>query len=411
MLNPSDMAINVVGGVYREYCTRPSWSHTYGSAGRAAVAIGNLGTPVVLHSYMDEAAHAELAGEKAWLPSLEILPTFISQSVGFEYLHDLSVPRILDKPEVQHEAIPIRCEKLIRFGMLEGDAVVDADWAVYDPQNMGATTPFGANGSKARRLGLVLNLWEAQQMAQAPGQSPEDCARKIEMSECAEVVVIKLGPRGALVWFEGRGVVVPAFQTDNVWKIGSGDCFVAHFANSWMHEGLAPDEAARRASLATAYYCQHQAFPRQDLLTEFHPEEIRVSAEFAAGAKREIYLAGPFFDLSQVWMIEEARKNLREMGLTVFSPFHDIGLGGAGDVVQKDLEAIQRADLLFAVTDGLDSGTVYEIGYARALKKPVVVYSERESEEALKMMEGSDCVIRSNYTTAIYTALWEAAKL
>ena len=97
--------------------------------------------------------------------------------------------------------------------------------------------------------------------------------------------------------------------------------------------------------------------------------------------------------------------------MKVFSPYHDVGLGSADDVVGKDLEAIVDSDVVFAITDGLDAGTVYEIGYARALGKPVVVYSERQHPENLKMMEGSDCIMCTDYTTALYSTLWEALKL
>ncbi len=81
-------------------------------------------------------------------------------------------------------------------------------------------------------------------------------------------------------------------------------------------------------------------------------------------------------------------------------------------MVEKDLQAIKKAHLVFAVVDGLDAGTVYEIGFARALGKPVVVYSEREKGgESLKMMEGSNCVMCTNFATSIYSALWEAVKI
>lgn len=130
-----------------------------------------------------------------------------------------------------------------------------------------------------------------------------------------------------------------------------------------------------------------------------------------SGTRRQAYLAGPFFDLAQVWMVEEARRNLGESGLRVFSPFHNIGLGNAQQVVQQDLKAIRDSDIVLAIVDGLDAGTLYEIGYARALGKPVVVFIERESEESLKMAEGSDCLIVRNYTTALYATLWKAAEL
>jgi sugar/nucleoside kinase (ribokinase family) len=76
----------------------------------------------------------------------------------------------------------------------------------------------------------------------------------------AEVVIVKMGPEGAFVWTNTGTSQVPAFRTNRVWKIGSGDCFVAHFANAWMHEQLTPAAAAEKASKATAYYCETQGF-------------------------------------------------------------------------------------------------------------------------------------------------------
>ena len=299
----------------------------------------------------------------------------------------------------------------MRFGLLEGDAVVKADWAVYDPQNMGMVVPFGANGSTANHLALVLNAYEAQAMSGAIGKTPQECAQLLVQQQGAEVVIIKMGPAGAFVWANNVAQTVPAYRTSNVWKIGSGDCFVAHFALAWMHEGRTPLEAAGLASRATAFYCEQMALPTRDELQAFAPQEVQPSQAFQEGIKRQVYLAGPFFDLAQIWMVEEARRNLVENGLKVFSPFHEIGLGSAQDVVQQDLDAIDASDIVFAIVDGLDAGTLYEIGYARAKGKPVVVYSERESGESLKMAIGSNCRVCRSYTTALYTTVWEAAEI
>jgi len=123
-----------------------------------------------------------------------------------------------------------------------------------------------------------------------------------------------------------------------------------------------------------------------------------------------VYLAGPFFTLNQLWLVKQARTDLRSLGLEVFSPIHDVGGGSPEAVVQPDLAAIKGADILFAIVDGLDPGTVYEIGYARSQGKPVVVYSENETNEDLKMMIGDGCIMQSDYATAIYHTVWEAAK-
>lgn len=405
------MTIHVVGGVYREYCVHPRWYDIFGSAGRAALAIATSGSPVVLHSYMSDEALGVIHEKAAWLDSFEVAPTMIDSEVSFKYLHDMAVPEIAGVPAAVHDAICVTEERVLRFGMLEGDAVINATWAVYDPQNAQRATPFGANGSTADHLALVLNTWEAVQLVGMAGASPESIAPVLAAQEKAEVIIIKMGPRGAFVWTASGTAQVPAYRTKRVWKIGSGDCFAAHFANAWMHDGLRPSEAADVASRATAYYCETQGFPTKENLSACIFPAVEPSADYLAGKQRQVYLAGPFFDLMQVWMVEQAQANLKDLGLKVFSPYHDIGLGSADDVVAKDLDAIVESDIVFAITDGLDAGTVYEIGYARALGKPVVVYSERQHPENLKMMEGSDCTICTDYTTALYSTLWEAVKL
>lgn len=405
------MTVHVVGGVYREYCAHPHWNEVFGSAGRAAVAIATVGTPVVLHSYMDTDALQIMNEQGAWLNAFRANPTSISSVVKFTYLHDMAVPDIGGIPERPYPSLAIREEKVVRFGMLEGDAIVHAEWAVYDPQNVRNGQPFNANGSTAKHLALVLNLDEAGQMAGMPKARPSVAAPALAQQQGAEVVVVKMGPEGAFVWTSNATVQVPAFRTSRVWKIGSGDCFVAHFANAWMYEGRTPAEAAEIASRATAYYCETRGLPTADILVKLSFPPVQPSNSYLQGTRRQVYLAGPFFDLPQVWMVEQTRENLLGMGLRVFSPYHDIGLGSAEDVVAKDLEAIRESDMVLAITDGLDAGTIYEIGYARALNKPVVVYSERHKGESLKMMEGSGCVICVDYTTAMYSTLWEAVEI
>jgi nucleoside 2-deoxyribosyltransferase len=51
------------------------------------------------------------------------------------------------------------------------------------------------------------------------------------------------------------------------------------------------------------------------------------------------------------------------------------------------------------------------MGYAKALGKPVVMYTENESEEDKKMMEGSHCILCDDFVTAIYRMVWEAVAL
>ncbi|MDO8289230.1 MAG: PfkB family carbohydrate kinase [Parvibaculum sp.] len=404
------MTLHVVGGVYHERCIHPHWNEIYGSAGRAAIAIATLGTPVRLHSYMNEGALQIIAQQAAWLTDFCPVQTKIEGIVSFIYLHDMASPDIKGVPVSLHPPIVVTEDKVLRFGMLDGDAVVHANWAVYDPQNAHDGQPFAANGSTADHLALVLNSFEAECLAEMPGGHPSKTAPVLAECQKAEVVVIKMGPEGAFVWTSTETAQIPAFKTSRVWKIGSGDCFVAQFANAWMYDRKSPIEAATIASKATAYYCETKGFPTKANLEVLDFPPVVISPTYRQNI-RQVYLAGPFFDLAQIWMVQQARINLMELGLKVFSPYHDIGLGLAQDVVLKDLEGIRQSDLVLALSDGLDAGTVYEIGYARALNKPVVVYSERHRGESLKMMEGSGCTICAEYTSAMYSTLWEAVKI
>lgn len=400
--------LHIAGGVYREFCMHPGWREVYGSAGRAVSAIVQIGGQATLHAYLDS-SNAETLRSRAALEGFCLNATDVQEGVSFSYHHALSTPTIR-APLNKYSPIRLAEDKIIRFGMIEGSAIVAADYAVYDPQNVYSPEAFHENGSKAEHLAVVLNRHEASIMSGLNGATPDNMARKISSLSGADVVVIKMGARGALVFESGSYTQIPAYQTDRVWKIGSGDNFVAHFGYYWMEKGLPAIEAAKLASKATAYYCAYQGFATPKRLAVFSAPEIRLSDRYLNGYKPLIYLAGPFFTLAELWLVEQARDNLREMGLKVFSPYHDVGHGSADDVVELDLNGIRDCDVVLAIGDGLDSGTIYEVGYARAIGKPVIFYSENESSDNKKMMLGSGCILCNDYVTAIYKTLWAAAE-
>jgi nucleoside 2-deoxyribosyltransferase len=76
-------------------------------------------------------------------------------------------------------------------------------------------------------------------------------------------------------------------------------------------------------------------------------------------------------------------------------------------VVAPDLDGIARAEVVLAVVSGLDAGTLFEIGYAKALGKRVVIYSENVSENDLTMMIGSNCEIIEDFSTVVYQTSWQ----
>lgn len=386
--------LHIVGGVYRERCQwpMPETDHVFGSAGRAAASLQGTGIERILHTYVGPDLQAVV---EQILGGFDVrIETYDRASDPvFDYVHCLAIPSIAPDPATLKRSPPIKfsASNIVRFGMMEGDAVVDADMCVYDPQSSFSPVGFRANGSQAKRLAIVANVGELTAMTGRT--NPEEAAQTLLKSERAEVVVAKCGLDGAIIVTSAGTDRVPAFAVEAAHTIGSGDVFVALFAKGWMYDGLAPLPSALAASKATANFIETSVLP-VDL------EDRKRSVVTSSAGK--VYLAGPFFTLSQRWLVEEARRVMFSLNLDVFSPLHDIGRGAAEHVVRKDIAAIKTCDALFALVDGLDSGTIFEIGYARALEKTVYILAQHVSEQDIKMMVGSDCIVSDDFASLLF---------
>jgi nucleoside 2-deoxyribosyltransferase len=224
--------------------------------------------------------------------------------------------------------------------------------------------------------------------------------------EKASVLVLKMGAKGALVFDKsGHETKIPVYKTDYVWTIGSGDIFAAVFAHYWFENEDAVN-AAQEASWQTACYCNLRRIEisKQGSIKGIEPLTID---NYPKGL---VYLAGPFFTFAERWLIDQIRTALLGSHLQVFSPWHDVGHGVASEVVSKDLNALDKAQMVFAVVDGLDSGTLFEIGYAIKSNIPVIAYVENETLESVKMLEGTNCILEKDLTTAIYKCFWKLSQ-
>lgn len=404
--------IRIAGGTYSEFCIEPPWEQLMGSGVRAAIALGELSDRTYLTTYIGERDRQNLQSQAAQF-NFEIQAEIIPTTVMFHYYHGLSEPDIRPAPQTIQQA-PLQnleAANILRFGFIEGDVLVHGERVVYDPQNISEPRGFRENGSTANRLAIVANLAECIKLAgtQYQREQPELLGQAILKAEEAEVVVIKRGSFGATVITGAEARNIPAYRTERVWPIGSGDVFAAVFAHYWASGNADAFEAAKLASLSTAFYCQNgmRAIPR-DITDIFHPDPVMSKDPFL---QKQVYLAAPFFTMPQRRIVEESRKHLADQGFKVFSPFHDVGYGTASEVVPADVKGVRQSDVLFAIVDGLDPGTLFEIGYARALDKPVIAFVQNESENALKMLEGSDCEIVGDFVSAIYRTTWAAMSL
>ena len=101
----------------------------------------------------------------------------------------------------------------------------------------------------------------------------------------------------------------------------------------------------------------------------------------------KVYFASPWFNPEQAEREERVKGRLRELGFNVWSPKDNSSLSPITDPVIREkifsanVENLKSCDILFAVTDGKDMGTIWEAGYVNGLnaaiypsKRKIVVY-------------------------------------
>lgn len=94
--------------------------------------------------------------------------------------------------------------------------------------------------------------------------------------------------------------------------------------------------------------------------------------------KWQVYAAGGWFSASKKLALDMLKDAVAELGLVAYIPEVDspqIGVNPTEEERQENfdcnLEAIKSSCMVIASTEGLDSGTIWECGYASALGIPV----------------------------------------
>jgi nucleoside 2-deoxyribosyltransferase len=107
----------------------------------------------------------------------------------------------------------------------------------------------------------------------------------------------------------------------------------------------------------------------------------------------KIYLAGPFFSEKQINLIERIESEFDKYGFDYFSPRKSGGVIShlsledrtreSKKIYDSNIREMVNANVLFAIIDGRDTGTVYEMGYFKALTDHFR-YKSDKSEKDLK---------------------------
>jgi hypothetical protein len=386
--------MQVAGGTYLETCREPLDETLAGSGLRAAAVLQRVCPDLILKSAIDDALreHAEVMAGGL---SVRVEWTARSGPVAFDYWTPLSAPT-LRGPGATASAPHLTGRAGLVFGMTEAKVTAEVERLVFDPQQPRDLGRPDFSGLITEHLALVANAAETRSMT---GEADlEVAARALLATTPAEVVVTKLAARGCLVTTDDCQREVGLWPTSKIWPIGSGDVFAAGFAWAWAQQAMDAVDAARVGSRLASLWCgQRQWQPA--------PEEFTVRDGEFMPHQGQVYLAAPFFNLSQRWLVELVRESLIGLGGSVFSPLHDVGIG-ADEVAAKDLAGLDSCTALLALLDEVDAGVMFEAGWAAERQMPVIGYSEQPEDERLKMLRGSGAQVSSDLSTAVYHALW-----
>lgn len=258
----------IVGGVYQERCQFPRWDRIFGSGLRAALALSELSRGVELHGYVPPELAADVAATLASFGvSHSLRPS--STAITFSYMHSFEKTGWSPTKPRQERPFSVSGDAVLRFGLMEGDAIVTARRAVYDPQSPKPTS-FAANGSRADELVIVGSVTDITALADIEPDKPEthgedtirDALTRLFDTDNALRAVLLKDALGNLTAYDGdEGFPISAYAAESYFRIGAGDIIAAGFAYAWAVERRTIREAADFAARCTAFAVEGPRIP------------------------------------------------------------------------------------------------------------------------------------------------------
>ena len=123
---------------------------------------------------------------------------------------------------------------------------------------------------------------------------------------------------------------------------------------------------------------------------------------------KRIYLASPWFNEAQAERENRIKNKLRELGFDVWSPKENSSLSPITDpkvreeIFAANISGMKNCDIIFAITDEKDMGTIWEAGFAYGIntlakREPatIVYYAETLGDGMFNLMlaQSGDIVI------------------
>lgn len=106
---------------------------------------------------------------------------------------------------------------------------------------------------------------------------------------------------------------------------------------------------------------------------------------------KHIFLSSPLSTLAEQTLNATVAKIVREIGHNCYVPQEHLPPGGGAssvDVFEHNLRAVSESDAVLTILDKPGSGVVFEVAYAFALDKPILVFRSDKQDYLGKVLEG-----------------------
>lgn len=245
---------------------------------------------------------------------------------------------------------------------------------------------------------LLVNEEESQLITETNTLSEAiECLSNLNL----KYVVIKRGDKGCILINEQRKVKsIPAFNSNVKCTLGSGDVFGGVLAANYI-ENKDIEYSIKIASCAAANFIECNDI---ELMCDKRTleKEVICRKENVMLKKVKAYLASPFFSQQELNWVKYIKGVLEEVNIDVFSPFHENGLlkRNSSDILKKevfdkDIEAIDKSDIIVALLDNNDTGTYFEIGYAYKNEIPIVGLKTSDSNLNNMILNSCSVIVNS----------------
>jgi len=193
-------------------------------------------------------------------------------------------------------------------------------------------------------------------------------------------VIVKRGIKGCILAESDKELsIIPAYRSNAVCTLGSGDVFGGALATIFIETGNM-EYSVKYASCMAASFIESmdtEQMPSKRAVEKYLYK--RESMRCSSLKNITIYLAGPFFSRQELYWVNLIHKRLEAIGLSVLSPSRENGIIGLNssvnekkDIFNMDLKLLKQSDVVIALLDHNDSGTSFEIGYAYSNNIPII---------------------------------------